>query len=800
MHAASGSSPHGPQWPESHNHRIVFLLDAASLLEERALRDWIAAARPADFAAANLEVLTIPSSRGKKARRALDPRLEVALASDDNPLFAPLRIAWQPAQRDGVHAARLSDLLTLGDPRDPGPLRQRWIRQRHPDRCCIVAGEPATAVDLRQRWRRAAGTDTGHTVGLPEFVARQAALALERAERRLRGTRYKVPRFVHEEILTRPAFRSGVAAVARELGRDEAAVTNDAARYLHEIAATHSTYVIDLVANLIRALYQQGYGGLHYDRADLERIYALAQRHPVVFLPSHKSNLDHLVLQSALHENGHPPNHTAGGINMNFFPVGPLVRRSGVFFIRRTFKDNATYKFVLRQYVDYLMEKRFPLEWYIEGGRSRGGKLLPPRFGLLAYVVDSYRRGKSEDVHLIPVSIAYDQIQDVSDYVAEQRGGKKEKESFGWFLRLVRRLRRRYGNIHIRFGEPLSLADALGPPDPAAEPNPDEQNLTLQKLAFEVSVRINRATPITPTSLVTMALLGVVDRALTVEETRSALANLVDYVRSRRLPTTGELDLEETDGVQRALDALVDSGVIACFDEGPDAVYMIGADQHLTAAYYRNTIIHFFVNGAIAEIALLAAADRIQGATDEERLSPVDCFWEEAFDLRDLFKFEFFFADKETFRREIREELRQQAPDWENAVKGGADSIRSLVRRIRPFSAHRVLRPFAESYRVVADALLQLPGGTIEDSAFQSKCLALGKQYQLQRRIRNPESVSKVLFETAVKLARNRGLLDEDATNLGDQRRAFAEELREAVRRIDAIGTLAASRFAGLIP
>src|SRR5207253_6849971 len=206
--------------------------------------------------------------------------------------------------------------------------------------------------------------------------------------------------------------------------------------------------------NIIRYMYTRGYGeALHYDRTQLEAIYALAQRHPVVFLPSHKSNLDHLVLQYALHENGHPPNHTAGGINMNFFPMGPLMRRSGVFFIRRSFKDNVVYKLVLRQYIDYLIEKRFPLEWYIEGGRSRSGKLMPPRFGLLAYVVDAYRRGKSEDVLLVPVSVAYDQIQDVAGYAAEERGGRKRPESFGWFLRFVRALRRRYGNIYIRFGE-----------------------------------------------------------------------------------------------------------------------------------------------------------------------------------------------------------------------------------------------------------------------------------------------------------------------------------------------------------
>ncbi len=788
-------APEEPEWPAARRHRVVFLLDASSALERRLLHDWIERHRPGEIDGGGFEEIPLPPSRGR--RRPLDPRLEAALATEDDPLLAPLRVAWQPEQRDGVRAVRLTDLLTFGDPRDPGVLRQRWTLHRHPDRCTIVAGEPAPVSELRERWRRAGGTDLAQTTGLPDFVARQAALALERAERRLRGTRYKVPRLVYEDILARPGFRGGVARLGRELGKSEARVAREASRYLREIAATHSPYVIDLVANLIRFMYTRGYGeALHYDRAQLESIYALAQRHPVVFLPSHKSNLDHLVLQYALYENGHPPNHTAGGINMNFFPMGPLLRRSGVFFIRRTFKDNAVYKFVLRQYIDYLVEKRFPLEWYIEGGRSRSGKLLPPRFGMLAYVVDSYRRGKSEDVFLLPVSIAYDQIQDVGDYVAEQRGGAKQRESFGWFLGVLRRLRHRYGNIHIRLGEPLSLAKVIGPADPEAEPHPDEQNLPLQKLAFEVMVRINRVTPMTATSLVTLALLGAGDRAVSVGETVVMLQNLLDYVRRRRLPTTGEIDLDTPDGVRRALEALIENGVVTCFAEGPEAVYAIGPDQHLTAAYYRNTIIHFFVNGAIAELALLKAAETVAArpAADAELE-----FWDEAMRLRDLLKFEFFFADKEEFRDELRAEITLQDPGWEQHLTGGAAEIQAVVRRFRPFSAHRVLRPFVEAYAVVADALQQQPtDAALDETAFLSKCLAWGKQYQLQRRIRSAESVSKVLFENALRLARNRNLLGAGA-ELAARRRAFAAEIHDAARRIDTIDTLAASRRAGLI-
>jgi glycerol-3-phosphate O-acyltransferase len=781
----------GPPWPASGGRRVVFLVEACSGLERRLLESWIERTRPRGAAANGCEVIPIPPSRRRRGK-GLAPRLEACLATDDDPLLAPLRVAWFPAERNGGRAAQLSDLFTFGDPRDPGRLRQSWVLRRHPDRCRVVAGDPAPVSELRRRWREAGGADVSQTTGLADFVARQAALALERAERRLRGQRYKVPRFVAENILARPAVRGGLARLARELNRPEETVTRQARRYLKEVAATHSPYVIDLAAHLIRLFYSQGYGALHYDRRRLEEIFALGQQYPLVFLPTHKSNLDHLVLQYVLYETGHPPNHTAGGINMNFFPVGPLVRRSGVFFIRRTFKDNPVYKLVLRQYVDYLIEKRFSLEWYMEGGRSRSGKLLPPRFGLLAYVVDAYRRGKSEDVCLIPVSIAYDQIQDVGDYVAEQRGDAKTPESFGWFVRTVRRLRRNAGDIHLRFGDPVSLRAALGAPSEGGDGDLDERSLAVQKLAFEVAVRINRVTPITPTSLVTLALLGSGGSALSVRELIQSLHNLVDYVRRRGLPVTVPLDLDAAEGVRRALDPLVGSGVVTVFAEGPEAVYFIAPDAHLTAAYYRNTVIHFFVNGSIAELALLRAGDA--GVTD-----PPAELWNEALRLRDLLKFEFFFADKDAFREELRAEIALHDPEWEACLPQGTEAIHALLRRFRPFSAHRILRPFVEAYQVVADALERAPLGPLDESRFLTACLALGKQYQLQRRICSPESVSKVLFATALRLARNRRLVDAEGGEVAERRRRFAAEIRDVIRRIDAIDALVASRRAGLI-
>ncbi len=265
------------------------------------------------------------------------------------------------------------------------------------------------------------------------------------------------------------------------------------------------------------------------------------------------------------------------------------------------------------------------------------------------------------------------------------------------------------------------------------------------------------------------------------------------YVRRRQLPTTVELELDTPEGVQHILDELEQSGVVSRFAEGLDAVYAIGPEQHLTAAYYRNTIIHFFVTPSIAELALLRAAEG-------EPAAAAGAFWDEALRLRDLLKFEFFFSRA----RDLQDGGARGGPAARSGLgelaRRGRGGDPRHVRRFKPFNAHRVLRPFLEAYRVVGDALERHDASTpVDEAAFLSTCLALGKQYRLQRRIRREESVSKVLFASALRLARNYNLLTPDGLELADRRRAFAADIRAVIRRIDAIEALAASRIAGLI-
>ncbi|NNJ48638.1 MAG: hypothetical protein HKP18_12495, partial [Acidimicrobiia bacterium] len=315
---------------------------------------------------------------------------------------------------------------------------------------------------------------------------------------------------------------------------------------------------------------------------------------------------------------------------------------------------------------------------------------------------------------------------------------------------------------------------------------PDEQSLEIRKLAFEVSRRINEVTPITPTALVTIAMLANEDRALTLRENTDYTTELNEYIAQRNIPTTLADPLDTGHELDAMLGLLVDQNIISGFEGGLDTVWRIQPDQHHAAAYYRNTVVHFFITGAIAELALVKASE----SEGDHR----QAFWDEVMAMRDLLKFEFFFSEKDVYREQIHQELAHREPGWEDRLDEHSESIRELLRVLRILRAHWAVRPFMEAYQVVADVLATAEA-PMEKKEIIDQSMALGKQYRLQNRIAAEESVSKILFESALQLAENRGLLDEDRTS--EEIRAFGDEIRDVLRRIAVVESLATRRWAG---
>lgn len=728
---------------------VVYLLDAASNYEARLLSKWL-----------SKHVDSPTTRRIRSSRRRRNPKSDLLgeyLHAGSNTYFIPVRVVWMAPEKDGRRSVGWSDAFKPGDPRDPKGLRAHYIRLVHPSRLKFVAAPGAPIDSLISGYTEADEVD-----GLQAYIRRRAWRALDQVERRLRGNRYKIPKFVPEAILSRGDFNDALANYAGEHNADIAEVRQTASRYLNEIAATHSSYVIDLIANAIHALYTQGYGGIKYDGDEVRSVAELGAEHPIVFLPSHRSNLDRLSLQFMLWENDLPPNHTAGGINLNFFPLGMLLRRTGVFFIRRSFRGNDLYKIVLRAYLDYLIEKRFPLEWYLEGGRSRSGRLNPPRFGLLNYVVDAQRRGKSEDVMLVPVSITYDQIQDVPDYAREAQGKGKEGESLGWLVRAVRSLRRRYGDIYIRFGEPVSVAGFAG------EVSEDGTSVAMQKLAFEVMYRIGRVTPTTPTAVVSIALLAARGKARTAAELAEDCSRLVDFIRARGLPTTESLDLRDPDSVTAILDWLGEHGNVSSHEAVDRRVFWVDDEQMIRISYYRNIVVHNFVNRAIAEMALTSQIDEGDRSPESAR--------QRMLAIRDLLKFEFFFPEKDTFLDLVTSDIEVDVPEWEKLLT--ATGALGVLAKMGEPVAYWAILPFLDAYQIVGDELESWEGD-FEEETFLDACLARARLYRIEERLFSGESASQVLFKSALLLARNRGLL-EGETATPSAREAFAAEIRNA--------------------
>lgn len=699
----------------------------------------------------------------------------------------PVKVTWLPAARgrDGQgERPRAGDVLAMTSPRRPPAFVQRRLVERHPDRARVVEGEAASLGELRERFEREAAEDAVFV----DFVRRAGVLAGERAELAVIGDHYKVPQLVVEQIGATARFRRKTSELAEKLDRPVDEVREEAADRLGELATVQSPVAIDAFRAALSPMHTPAWD-VQVDEDSVEGLHELNRTKPLVFLPTHRSYADPLVLAEVLRGLGLPRNTMLGGNNMAFWPLGTLGKRAGVVFIRRTSGDDRVYRFALREYIAHLVSKRFNLEWYVEGGRSRTGKLRPPKMGLLSYLAGAIEEEQTDDVMMVPVSLVYDAMYEVDAMAAEQGGTSKSAEGLGWLYHYVRGQMRTKGNARVRFGTPFSLAAAL---DEAGS----DSTVRLEKVAFAIADGINRATPATPTALVTFALLGTGGRALTLRQVRRVVDPLLEYLRRKDLP--GPEEALSGDGVETTLDRLVESEVATRFDGGTEPVWSIREGRHRVAAFYRNGAVHHYVTRAVVELAILRVARSLESG--ESAQDAVTLAWTDALALRDLLKFEFFFPPKARFTADVVAELDLIDPNWRTHTETRADA-EHLLASTRFLVAPQALRSFVDAQQVVARRLVEHdPETEIDRSAFTRDCLGRARQMLLQGRIQRTDAISTELFASALDLADNRSLLaraGEGGTDTGQaaelrrRRVAFLTEVTEVTGRLDELAAVA---------
>ena len=662
----------------------------------------------------------------------------------DKPIaLVPLTFLWRKRPRKLRGGVR--DLL-FGDPEEPGAIRAAigfLLNRKH---AFVKVGEP---VDLHGVNAMQRGAD-------PARVARRVRgflhQHLARETRVVTGPPLKAPDRVIEETLRDLELRRTLAGIARERG---SAATNpatlesierEARRDLREIAARYSPLAIDFLKRLLSVIFNRIYDGIDVDEAGMRRLVEASTKAPLILCPCHKSHIDYMVLSYICDDYGLQPPHVAAGDNLNFFPVGRLLRAGGAFFIRRSFKGDRVYQATMAAYVKKLLRDGFTQEFFVEGGRSRTGKLLPPKFGMLALEVDAWLTGVRPDVFFAPISISYEKIAEARSYQRELLGGEKQKEDAKALLSATKVLRSRYGRITIRADEPISLLQLFRERgvDPA-QATVEEKRKLVQALGLRISAGINRAAPLAPMGLACAVLLSHDLRALSEDD----LLDRAEFLHTAALDLGAHVTPWKRDLVLRAAESLCADGSLKRHEAGGERFYSVPEERRIALDYHKNSILHFLVAPAIL-------ADALRSFHGQP--APLAELLRRAKDLSRLFKHEFIYEPGRSFETTVDETFARML-QWGVAERKDEMILPTPagVRMIQLLS--ELLRPFGEGVWAAVDSLSLLEPAPLEPKEWLRQALDRGRAAYLAGRILRNESLSKATLENAIAMLRDRGVL-----------------------------------------
>jgi len=561
------------------------------------------------------------------------------------------------------------------------------------------------------------------------------------------------------DVFNSPEFKEAISEIAIDQNIDLEEAMAEAKSYLIELHSVSQPVGNMAIVRFIKSLIVSGYDkSMDVSESELKRVAKLMRKHPVAFVMTHKTYIDMFVLGLALTQAGLQFPRIFAGANLNFTGFGDFAKQAGIIFIRRTFKNNPIYKTTLRHYIANLVNQKECFMWAIEGTRSRTGKLLWPKMGILKYIMEAEKEAKQQ-VKYIPVSIVYDLISDVKEMVAEGRGGEKKGEDFGWMVNYLRKLRKDSGRIAIRFGEPVDIDKRMTAPVPGQK-NSNNESDTISNVAFEIVHRINQVSAVTTVSLVCVALLG--KYAMTKKEIEQDVFQFIQLIENHGRNVL--VDKENSIGwsIQNALNLLIKADICTIDGFGSLSQYTINTEQYLSANYYANMAIHHFYHRAFVEIALIKVASQ---ASENRRVS----FWEGIMNLRALFKFEFFYTSKSDFAEEIETELSYIDTDWRSTFFDSKTNINKVLSQLKMIIAPVVLINFVEAYLVVFKCLLKRDESQVFDEyKFTDFCIVEGEKMHWQGQVRLLESVAKPFLRNGIRMAKNLKLINKDGAIDGD--------------------------------
>jgi glycerol-3-phosphate O-acyltransferase len=559
------------------------------------------------------------------------------------------------------------------------------------------------------------------------------------------------------QLLKTADVRSAVRREMQARGLTRRAALIAARKHAVEIAANYSESFVRFMSMALGWLWNRLYDGVEFEH--VEKLAEIGDGAEIIYVPCHRSHMDYLLLSYVIYRKGFAVPHVAAGINLNLPVIGRFLRKGGAFFLRRTFKGDALYAVVFAKYLGFMMARGHSLEYFIEGGRSRTGRLLSPRTGMLTMTVRAYFRDPKRPVVFMPVYFGYERIVEGRTYIGELSGQPKEKESvFGLIKATVSVLRSKLGKVHVNLGQPISLDELMCRHNPEwrraglddAEPRAGWLDRVVGDLAARINIEINAAAAVTPISLVAMAILATPRQALAEMELEQQIEL---YQRLLRDAPYGPLVTIPTDSGAQMIHYAEGFGLLERQKHPLGDIMRMNAENAVLATYYRNNILHLFAMPAL--LACCFVSNAAMRTADIHRLvwrvypyisAELYLRWEES-EVSAVVE-----SLLDTFARLNLLQADTDRGEWRRPASTSLEAMRLSVL------AQATIQTVERYYLVIA-LLLQSGSGSITQQALEQRCYLMAQRMSVMYGLNSPEFFDKSLFQNFIDLLRRRNVI-----------------------------------------
>ena len=638
--------------------------------------------------------------------------------------------------------------ILLGHVENPDPLRRVITFLRYSKKATVV---PAKPVNLAE-YLEAANPPRSYE-SISYNLRRELIDRINEERRAVFGPILKSREEIIVTVLRDAYLVKAMEELATATKKDFKVVFKEAKKYLKEIAADYQDIYIDIWYKILTWLWNNIYDGVVVDREGLAMIRDISKRMPFVIVPCHRSHIDYLLLSYVFEVNSIPLPFVAAGTNLMFWPLGPIFRKSGAFFVRRGFKGNVLYREVFAKYIKVLLKEGLPIEFFIEGGRSRTGKMVMPRYGMLSMVIQAYKEGISSDLAVIPVFIGYDRVMEEKAYLEELGGAQKAREKATDVIKSGGLLRRRYGRVYVNIGKPTFLKSYMASLEKTYEDMTIEERQSFyRKIGYEVVGEINKVSVVTPSALVAAAMLCHYRRGISHDELVGIINELYEYLVYRNVKFASTFANRER-ALADALSLFETAGLISKMgieeedrdEEVEEIVYSLDEEKRLNLEYYKNNILHFFVPLSFVATSILSSS---------EDAIPLYRILEDYKFFRRLFKNEFIFDDKVDDVEEVNQVLNYSHD--RGMIEGKERDNEAWIEvkgkgrvGLRPYAG--LIHNYIESYWVVIRGCSYLKKGARTEREFTKKIQQLGTRMYKKGEIMRAEALSSSNYKNAVK-------------------------------------------------